>query len=505
MGIPGLNIRTAAQCPGAIEFAPAGGASVGDASTEDASVGDRDLYIDANSMIHPSVTRKIGNGYASSTELFGEICKDLVSLIAYSKCNKVYIAIDGVAPLAKQRQQRVRRVTTYLDKRRRIEIAERNNMPIDQVLKFNSDIITAGTPFMTALSLYVMDYFVNDKNITVSPSMEVGEGEAKIFAQIMCKKNASNITIYGLDGDLIMRSIAIHDVVQNITLMRENTLHASDLVSSSRDPYLFINIDRYVEWIRDQLPTSVGRFAHDYIFITCMSGNDFVPAVFGLAVHQNGIELMLQAYEEVYSELNQPLLNESKALNQTFFLKWIKVLTRHEIHVKRYRTPEYTGLLVTDEDRFRRDIYNYENNIEVVKNKTIRYCDEKDIHLESDVEYYTNFGIRSNDEIPKLVSRYVEMMLWTVRYYTEPECPSWIAKYPYPYAPKLKDFVKFNHCSDLVVGVPSTPKEQLCNIILHESAVDVGLSKEDIPKIDLSKIKIDRNGHKKHYRCVVHA
>merc|ERR1712168_1540150 len=113
----------------------------------------------------------------------------------------LYVAIGGVAPRAKMNQQRSRRFraakesqisheTKSLLKKELLDRGIRLPGPDPKKMRFDSNCITPGTPFMdklaTCLRYYIYDRLTNDpgwKNIKVilSDASVPGEGEHKIM------------------------------------------------------------------------------------------------------------------------------------------------------------------------------------------------------------------------------------------------------------------------------------------------------------------------------------
>ena len=84
----------------------------------------------------------------------------------------VYIAIDGVVPLAKMRQQRMRRFRSIVlaEEERRLGLREGQS--------WDTNAITPGTAFMAALAAGLRRAF---PSATISDTEELGEGEHKVM------------------------------------------------------------------------------------------------------------------------------------------------------------------------------------------------------------------------------------------------------------------------------------------------------------------------------------
>ena len=136
--------------------------------------------------------------------------EEYISTINPSKT--VIIAFDGVAPVAKLEQQRSRRYKSWYQNEitRMIFKKEKDD-------SWNTTAITPGTKFMAELNDVVSKHFNSDsftrlnvRNIIVSGSNKVGEGEHKIFDYMRMnleKHSIETTVIYGLDADLLMLSI----------------------------------------------------------------------------------------------------------------------------------------------------------------------------------------------------------------------------------------------------------------------------------------------------------
>ena len=149
----------------------------------------------------------------------------------------VYISFDGIAPVAKLKQQKERRFKSKLV-----------NMDSDKK-SFDTAKITPGTKFMELLDKRVNEFFRGRENIygvkkiVVSSAKERGEGEHKIFDDIRTTKHKNHV-IYGLDADLIIISLNNLNYANNIFLFRETPEFIKSL-NYSLDPnkLYFMNVN----------------------------------------------------------------------------------------------------------------------------------------------------------------------------------------------------------------------------------------------------------------------
>jgi 5'-3' exonuclease len=119
------------------------------------------LYIDANCLFHPQCFQTLDTLEEWSsvsrleTKMINRILKYINYLIEYTKTKHVYIAVDGVAPMAKMSQQRKRRYKSNDELNDRDKIKEKNNKPIKK--RWSNSVITPGTEFMEKLHKIILD------------------------------------------------------------------------------------------------------------------------------------------------------------------------------------------------------------------------------------------------------------------------------------------------------------------------------------------------------------
>ena len=156
------------------------------------------LYLDSNSIIYDSYysIKKEYDGHDDTFEkkLIIKVLKKIEEyIIGLMPRNRVIIAYDGVAPIAKMEQQRNRRYKSMLERKLRKELYPEGNAN-----EWKTTAITPGTNFMSKLDKMTNDYFNNNEKryglneIVVSGTNVPGEGEHKLFEKIREDKNHKN-------------------------------------------------------------------------------------------------------------------------------------------------------------------------------------------------------------------------------------------------------------------------------------------------------------------------
>jgi len=190
------------------------------------------LLIDANCLIHPQARVVcLDNPHLINNNndlLEKKIIKQVIAYIELLICETkptqtIYIAVDGVAPMAKIKHQRVRRFKSVYDYKIREQIAKKHNQNIPS--EWNTSAITPGTIFMDKLNRAILRWVNNNKfdcKIIFSSCYTPGEGEHKILQYLKTLDDTNiNTVIYGLDADLLFLSLV--STKDNIYLMRETS------------------------------------------------------------------------------------------------------------------------------------------------------------------------------------------------------------------------------------------------------------------------------------------
>lgn len=190
------------------------------------------FYLDMNGIIHTCTHSSDDKLYKTNErEMFQKIFSytdRLYKLVRPSQ--KMFLAIDGVAPRAKMNQQRSRRFRSSKEREALISeyVAKEGKLPEGE--SFDSNCITPGTDFMYRLGIafrrwiaYKMEtdpFWQSGAEVVFSGADVPGEGEHKIMDFIRAEKAALGDSyrpgqlrhcMYGLDADLIMLSLVTHE------------------------------------------------------------------------------------------------------------------------------------------------------------------------------------------------------------------------------------------------------------------------------------------------------
>lgn len=414
------------------------------------------LYIDSQSIIYDAV-HIITSSEDTPADMELAIIQEVIKKIGYyintiSPKKKVFIAFDGVAPVAKLNQQRSRRYKGHIEK----QIYKTLGVNVPE--QWNTTSLTPGTAFMSRLGKHIHTAFNQPRKygvqeILISAADEPGEGEHKLYEYIRTNGEYHNkhiTAIYGLDADLIMLSLNHLSYTKNIFLFRE-TPHFIKSIDSSLNPgenYL-LDINKMALAISTELSDgrnitcqSRHQLIHDYIFICFLLGNDFLPHFPSLNIRTDGITRITAAYKETLS--NAGNLTNSKGIVWKHFTLFINILSENE---EKYVKSEHR----IREKQARTAAYGREGDNQLVaavmnlplkdRSKEIYINPEEDGWRE---RYYLCLfdSVRCDDFCKQVSVNYLEGLEWTYAYYTT-GCPDWRWCYKYHYPPLLCDLKRF--------------------------------------------------------------
>ncbi len=476
------------------------------------------LYIDANCLFHPQCF-KILELYKDETNydvLVKKMIKRILDYIDYlirfiNPIELVYLAVDGIAPVAKINQQRSRRFG-YANNYRH-EIYRKHGVPFNDT--WSNIVITPGTVFMHQLHIAIKKYYTQkiasntDKIVTYKMIYDSyhtpGEGEHKILQHIKkYNKNTTDdaIIIYGLDADLIF--LAMASQVNSIYLLREtseikkvDTEVMNEFKDNVEQELVFADIDYAKDCINDYIEKAIQKmndaykveenqddiytykaegidFINDYIFICYFLGNDFLPHLPSIDIKINGLKIVLDSYLKTFESHNENLIGfdgKNIKINNKFLCDFITILANAEetffVDLLPDHLIKHQRRRCFDYEPYKKEIWEKENLRNIVTNDPIRLGDG--MPDEYKFRYYAHYFKTSEHVdymIKKLCENYLEGLVWVAKYYFE-ECPSWRWQYKYTHAPFLSDIVKYMHLisNDIPYSPPVNMYTQLVGVI----------------------------------------
>lgn len=215
---------------------------------------------------------------------------------------------------------------------------------------WDSNVITPGTPFMFILAVsirYWVQYKLNtdpawaNLKVIISDASVPGEGEHKIMNFVRSQRSDPEYdpntrhVMYGLDADLIMLGLATHEphfriLREDVSMpdskpgvcnlcgqrghMAANCRGAAKVKSGDFDekgstpdkkPFIWLNVPILREYLGAELfvPGQPFRFdleraLDDWVFMCFFVGNDFLPHLPSLDIHEDGIDKLIAIWRD---------------------------------------------------------------------------------------------------------------------------------------------------------------------------------------------------------------
>jgi 5'-3' exonuclease len=411
------------------------------------------LFFDLNCLIHPCA-----RGLNDNTEIIDKILSEIDKLILYTGVKDlIYIAIDGIAPKMKMRQQRMRRHKSALERKYNTESS------------WNTNAISPGTTFMKSLNDSLKTHICKYNNIILDDSDNRGEGEHKILHYILKNNLKGKICIYGLDADLIQLSLVSHK--QNIVLLRETTDYN---IENTKGEYIYLKIDdlkkHLLESFHLEKNVDEERLIDDYIFLCFLFGNDFMNHIPSLSLRYGGHNILVDTYSKLQSRYGGyfRLIDRSleNIIHMTFFKEYINELSLLENDMinktKMIRYKQYKKIYSQYYNDFK-DLQKFINESDKDKNKDKKKINYKCLSMEDIYRFQYNTNLDTDsvkkmiENLPILFSQnesytkdydykecedYMRCLLWTTHYYFD-ECINWRFHSEYNHGPFITNLNKF--------------------------------------------------------------
>jgi 5'-3' exonuclease len=458
------------------------------------------FLLDMNCMIHPVCfetlrelkpdenvdINKLENKMINNVIIYLE---KLIDLAEPKKC--IYLAIDGVAPVAKMKQQRLRRYKSVNDKKLFDSIRKKHKKDIP--FFWNNSAITPGTEFMKKLTdklnIWCIEYRDKTKlEIIFSSSNEPAEGEHKILQYIKNNTNEKSYVVYGLDADLIFLMLTLSTTgFENIYLMRE----AQQMEGKEKSNAInFVSISIMKDCIFDSVQSLTNNInldktnvINDFIFICYLMGNDFLPHIPALDIYNNAIDKLLECYVDTVL-LNGYIINRTNNTsininNDAFYNFIIKLASDEEQTIMNYSS-NYSKNQGKKKKSYCHNTDPFDIEMHKIDNLMFK-IDDPILLGEGPMSdwrerYYSHYYQTNDNELDefsnKMVNHYNIGLKWVAQYYFD-KCPSWDWYYPFDHAPFLTDMAR-NKCNfnsiNFQLGNALTPYEQLLIVLPKETS-----------------------------------
>jgi 5'-3' exonuclease len=319
MGIPSYYRTLIQRLPHAIQRkAPSGAAAV------------KTLVVDMNCMIYhvlkepkmestpyPGEVGRLG----WERKLQAEVCSYLTHIWKEAGApTQTYVALDGVVPYAKIKQQRFRRFKGGAGAWGGADCAPIGGawgggatqsiggawgvgatQPI-----WDKNAITPGTQFMEAMGDSLRETGKKHGWI-ISDTNDPGEGEHKVLQWLLkTQLNPGSIVVYGLDADLILLCLIAGDKLgaqYPIFLLREAMAFGKLVRQDQGEVDLcFFQISTLRESLEGHKKSWTKEQFYDYVFGMSFCGNDFLPTGLSLRIRDDGHSILLAGLNELWSK-----------------------------------------------------------------------------------------------------------------------------------------------------------------------------------------------------------
>ena len=222
---------------------------------------------------------------------------------------QTYVALDGVVPYAKIKQQRFRRFKGGAQPHTPVQQGNGTGKthiggawggsPI-----WDKNAITPGTAFMESMGSMLKETGKRHGWI-ISDTNDPGEGEHKVLQWLLkTKLTPGPVVVYGLDADLILLCLIAGDKLgapYPIYLLREAMAFGKLVrLNGTEVDLCFFQISTLREslqkgkWTKEQF--------YDYIFGMSFCGNDFLPTGLSLRIRDEGHSILLAGLHDLWSK-----------------------------------------------------------------------------------------------------------------------------------------------------------------------------------------------------------
>ena len=406
------------------------------------------LCFDFNCLIYRCLRSPSLPPYSSENEEWEKLLLKEVAAcvkevwITAGKPSHVFIGVDGVVPMAKIRQQRVRRFKSAW-----LRSSQEG---------WDSNAITPGTEFMEKLTAMLHKEAAKHSNWIVSGSNERGEGEHKILSYVRKNDITGEIIIYGLDADLILLSMLLSEEKNlSVLLLREKQEFGVTAQVQEVQEYSFLSISELKVLVNVTDYTS----ALNYIALMSLMGNDFLPHSLTHKLNEDGHDFVIRELRKM-KDSSHWLVDTHGGVTlhvlRGIFSKWSKdESTRIDNMIHKKQDQAKRGVLKgMDEKEGLPLLWNVESAL-LQKGRLV--ANWKDL--------YWNW-IHPDADREKVCEEYIRGFQWVIDYYTGKDVnKEWM--FPYWLPPLWSDLEKISTLplSNTSDSVGPEEQEQLAMVL----------------------------------------
>lgn len=455
------------------------------------------FLIDANCLIHPTCFKVLAenpdfkNQTSLENKMMNAVLEYIDKLVTFVNPKKgIYLAIDGVAPAAKIKQQRTRRFKSVHDRALFDNIKKKHDKPVSKF--WNNSAITPGTEFMEKLHYKILAWADKKKiKIIYSSCKTPSEGEHKLlqFIRENIKEDKKfSYVMYGLDADLIFLCLSTNS--PDMFLLRE-AREFDNKKSSEQLNYVSIDImrDLIKDTMEDLLDVEIdskheNNLINDFIFICYLLGNDFLPHLPALDIYNNGLDTLLDKYIELlrnhnFSKFIIERTKKTVKINNKLLIELISYLSSEESEIlknnyastRKHHKCHSTDPYDVEMHRIDNIYFKVEDPIKLGKDESEQWKDRY---------YKYHFHINDDEKevyVDNMVREYLKGLKWVTNYYFD-KCSSWTWYYPYNNPPFLEDITSFFERNkefninsvEFEYGSPLKPFNQLLLVLPPQSS-----------------------------------
>ena len=435
---------------------------------------------------------------SQQNDTFEKVWKMILNIVGLAPpLKRLILCIDGVAPFAKQTQQRQRRYKSVKDKIKG---------------EWDSNCITPGTVFMDHLSKF-LDFKIRQKLSNEWKGLEVifsnekcpQEGEHKIIKWVRRRPlgTKESYCLHGMDADLVMLGLSTGK--KNFHILRQNHLNPNehyhikldnlrnDIVKMfmfSPPPQSLPSCDKFygsesverggsVESVeRGGSVESVERggsiesverggrakehannIIRDFIFMLFTVGNDFLPHLPAIEILEGGIEILAESYRinsEKYGYLTEVNEIGRSIFRKESFSKFLELLGQYEEKLLNKKANHYVGYddpileeckyywICGDVKEIRIDFEKYKSLYYRRKLNIVPHIGDSILRREGRKELESVRGTNGAPGIGigEICLEYINGLQWVLDYYTT-GITSWKWYYPHYYTVFSSDLSKY--------------------------------------------------------------